>query len=95
MTAARKLERPRPGRAVRIEHLQEHVGATDCLYCRRCHTRYSVDPSDYFWARPGHVFTCCNVNNILLFREQPRTPLQHPDPNFERWRNQYRGGRRA
>jgi hypothetical protein len=61
---------PRPGRKVTIEHLEALNTSQDThfLYCRKCDGTYSADHRDYFWARKGHTFKCCGVNNYLCRR---------------------------
>lgn len=61
---------PRHGRKVTIETLEalQTNQDTHYLYCRKCGGSYSADVRDYFWARKGHTFKCCGVNNILLPR---------------------------
>lgn len=63
-----KQSAPRHGRRVTIECLEalETTATSHFLYCPRCHGQYSTCTSDYFWAKPGHVFKCCRVNNWLL-----------------------------
>jgi hypothetical protein len=51
--------------------------AAHYLYCRKCHSEWSADARDYFWAEPGHVFKCCRTLCSLEGRA-PLTPMQEP-----------------
>lgn len=61
---------PRAGRKVTAGDLYrlQTSSYSHVLYCRRCNGEYSAEPSDYFWAKPGHTFKCCKVNCLLLVK---------------------------
>lgn len=50
-----------------IEALRAADGAC-IMRCNVCDGDYATNPSDYFWANPGHVFKCCGRACALIMR---------------------------
>lgn len=59
-------KRKRPLRAT-IENLSK-VSPNAVMACGCCGATYSANPSDYFWAKPKHVFKCCGEACVLVVR---------------------------